>query len=29
MLRTDFVATPLSVDPVAGSLYRLQRAAGR
>ena len=29
MLRTDFVATPVSVDPVAGSLYRLQRAAGR
>lgn len=29
MLRTDFVATPIAVDPVAGSLYRLQRAAGR
>jgi len=29
MLRTDFVATPVSVDPVAGSLYRLRRAAGR
>ncbi|NQW49670.1 MAG: hypothetical protein HQ465_00375, partial [Rhodospirillales bacterium] len=29
MLRTDFVATRVSVDPVAGSLYRLQRAAGR
>jgi len=29
MLRTDFVATPMSVDPVAGSLYRLQRAADR
>ncbi len=29
LLRTDFTATPVSVDPVAGSLYRLQRAAGR
>jgi hypothetical protein len=29
MLRTDYVATPVSVDPVAGSVYRLQRAAGR
>ena len=29
MLRTDFVATPVSVDPVAGSVYRLQRTAGR
>ncbi len=29
MLRTDYVATPVSVDPVAGSIYRLQRAAGR
>lgn len=29
MLRTDFVATPVSVDPVAGPLYRLQRTAGR
>jgi hypothetical protein len=29
MLRTDYVATPLAVDPVAGSLYRLQRAASR
>jgi hypothetical protein len=29
MLRTDFVATQVSVDPVAGSLYRLRRAAGR
>ncbi|WP_425066516.1 hypothetical protein [Reyranella sp.] len=29
MLRTDFVATPVSIDPVAGSVYRLQRAADR
>ncbi|WP_422035134.1 hypothetical protein [Reyranella sp.] len=29
MLRTDFAASPVSVDPVAGSLYRLQPAAGR
>jgi hypothetical protein len=29
MLRTDYVATPVSVDPVAGSIYRLQRTAGR
>lgn len=29
MLRTDFVATPVSIDPVAGPLYRLHRAAGR
>ncbi len=29
MLRTDYVATPASVDPVAGSIYRLHRAAGR
>ena len=29
MLRTDYVATPVSVDPVAGSVYRLRRAAGR
>ena len=29
MLRTDYVATPLSVDPVAGSVHRLQRVAGR
>ncbi|WP_428680983.1 hypothetical protein [Reyranella sp.] len=29
MLRTDFLATPVSVDPVAGSVYRLQRTAGR
>lgn len=29
LLRTDYVATPATVDPVAGSVYRLQRAAGR
>jgi len=29
LLRTEYVATPVSVDPVAGSVYRLQRAAGR
>lgn len=29
MLRTDYVATPATVDPVAGSVYRLRRAAGR
>ena len=29
MLRTDYVATPASIDPVAGSVYRLRRAAGR
>ncbi len=29
MLRTDYVATPVLIDPVAGSVYRLQRGAGR
>lgn len=29
MLRTDYVATPAYVDPVAGSIYRLRRAASR
>lgn len=29
MLRTDYVATPLYVDPVAGPVLRLQRAPGR
>jgi hypothetical protein len=29
MLRADYVATPLYVDPVAGPVLRLQRAAGR
>jgi hypothetical protein len=29
MLRADYVAIPLYVDPVAGPVLRMQRAPGR